>query len=427
MKFYWLRYLDPTGSGGGGNEKEALLASIKKQVADELNTRGYTSKTEVDGLIAEKLKQYEGLDIEGLRGLQDAVKTMAAEIDKVKTTRTEEEKPLSLRAQIEDWQKRNQESLDKIKNGTRVDLPVMHLRAPATMTIGTSLNGSAYLPNVQVAPGVVDLVRNQPTFWDYLRKGRTNANPYVWVNKVNKEGNAQFIGEGVLKPLASFQLETETSNPKKAAERMKVSTELLNDSEGIETMIRDELRYEVEMAANTAVLTGVASATSPAGITTLASAYTLTSIQTPNPNNADAIRAAIAQLRSLNFTQNIVAFVNPIDAANMDLSKAVDSGVYMLPPFTTADGRRIAGVPVIEDNNIAVGYLLIGDMSKYRILIHQDFFIAWGWENDDFSKNLVTVIGEIRFHQFMSSNHVGAFIYDTFANIKTAITPPAAP
>jgi HK97 family phage major capsid protein len=298
----------------------------------------------------------------------------------------------------------------------------MQLRAPITMTVGASLGGSAYLPNVQVAPGVIDLVRTQPTFWDRLVKGRTKANPYVWVNKKNKQGAATFIGEGIAKPPASFELETESSNPKKVAETMKVSTELLFDVDAMYSMIENELRFEVMTAANAAVLTGVSSSTVPAGVTTLAVPYSLITIKTTNPTEADAIRAAIAQLKVFNFDSGIVAFINPVDGANMDLAKGVTGGAYMLPPFVSADGRRISNVLVIEDNNIAQGNLLIGDMSKYKISMYQDFFVNWGWENDDFTKNLVTVIGEMRFHQYFSSNHEGAFIYDTFTNIKTAIT-----
>lgn len=406
-------------------QKKQLLDDIKKQVGDELAQRGYTSKNDVEAVLTEKMKQFEGIDLEGLRAYDaKAIKSMAEEIDKLKSTGANADKPLTIRQQIEEWQKRNKQALDSIKEGSSApQLPALHLRAPATMTVAANLGGSAFLPRVEVAPGVIDLVRIQPTFWDHLTKGATKANPYVWVNKKNKQGNAQFIGEGVLKPLASFELNTESSVPKKVAERMKASTELLYDVDGMESMIRDELSYEVKMAANTAVLTGVGSSTSPAGITTIASAYTLTSIKTPNPNNFDAIRAAAAQIRSLQFKGMLTAYINPIDSANMDLTKATTAGTYMIPPFTTADGRRIAGVEVIEDDNIAVGSLLIGDMSKYRILGYQDFFVSWGWENDDFSKNLVTVIGEMRFHQFYSSNHVGAWIYDTFANIKTALTP----
>lgn len=329
----------------------------------------------------------------------------------------------TLEMQIKSWMETNKDAIERIKNGSKAELPQMHLKAAITMTNGTSLNSSPYLPNVQVAPGIVDLVRVQPTFWERLPKGRTSANPYVWINKTNKQGNAAFIGEGVLKPLASFELETETSVPKKVAERMKASREILYDVPGMESFIRDELRFEVMTAANTAVLTGTASSTSPAGITTIASTYNLTTINTTDPNNFDAIVAAYTQIRTLNFTGEIEAFMNPVDIANMKLSKGTN-GQYVLPPFITANGMTVSGVQVNEDNNIAQGYLLIGVMRLYRILMYQDFFIEWGWENDDFSKNLITVIGEMRFHQFFSANHTGAWIYDTFDNIKTAILPP---
>lgn len=394
---------------------------MEKAQFDELVAKVGTETAEVvKTQVAEATK---GLPTaEAIKATEDALRTQGETIASLQG-QLKDRQPTdnSTAAQIKAWQEKNKANIEAIKGGTAANLEPLVIKVPITMTVGDSLSDSVYLPRVQVAPGIIDLVRNRPTFWNYLPKGRTRANPYVWVNKVNKEGNAQFIGEGVLKPLASFELEPESSVPKKVAERMKASTELLYDVDGMESFIEQELRYEVEMAANTAVLTGTASSTSPAGITTLASAFTLTTVETTNPNNADAIRAAIAQLISLNFNQSLVAFVNPIDAANMDLAKASDSGVYMLPPFTTADGRRIAGVPIIEDNNIAVGFLLIGDLAKYRIMMYQEFHIMWGWENDDFSKNLVTVIGEMRFHQFMSSNHAGAFIYDSFADIKTAI------
>jgi HK97 family phage major capsid protein len=352
------------------------------------------------------------------------IKKQGEEINEMKTRAAAQPQDMSVRAQVEAWAEQNKEQIEKIKKGERPNesLKPMQLRAPITMTVGASLGGSAYLPNVQVAPGVVDLVRTQPTFWDRLVKGRTKANPYVWVNKKNKQGAATFIGEGIAKPPASFELETESSNPKKVAETMKVSTELLFDVDAMYSMIENELRFEVMTAANTAVLTGVNSSTVPAGVTTLAVPYSLITIKTTNPTEADAIRACIAQLKVFNFDSGIVAFVNPIDGANMDLAKGVTGGAYLLPPFVSADGRRIGNVLVIEDNNIAQGNLLIGDMSKYKISMYQDFFVNWGWENDDFTKNLVTVIGEMRFHQYFSSNHEGAFIYDTFSNIKTAIT-----
>lgn len=390
-----------------------------KDANEQLRSIGLLDKENKPTVDLEKLKTLLGEDENGIRSI---LKAQGEALAALQEKGQGEEKVLSVRSQLEKWQKDNQSALDAIKSGTKADLPPLQLRVPGTMTIGTNAAMPVPYYAAMGAP-FVDLVRTKPTFWNRLRKGRTKLPAFPWINKKNKDGNAQFIGEGVLKPLADFDLISEITTPKKVAERMKASTELLYDVDGMETLIENELRFEVEVAANTAVLTGTLSSTSPAGVTTIASAYTLTTIKTPSPNNSDAIRAAIAQLKSLNFDRDIVAFVNPIDAANMDLAKADDSGVYMLPPFTSADGRVIAGVTVIEDNNIAVGYLLIGDMSKYQVLMYQDFFIAWGWENDDFSKNLVTVIGEMRFMQYSSSNWAGAFVYDTFANIKTALTP----
>lgn len=395
------------------------LPDGKETVVEQLRTVGLIGEDGKSTLDLEKLKTLLGDNDEGIRSI---LKAQGAAIAALNEKGADKDKIKSMSDQIRAWQEENKESLEKIKNGINAELKPMQIRAAATMTLAANAIAPVPYYAANGAP-IYDLIRNKPTFWDRLRKGRTGLPAFPWINKTNKQGNAEFIGEGVLKPLASFELTPEVSNPKKVAERMKASTELLYDVDSMETMIRQELEYEVMMAANAAVLTGVASSTSPAGVTTIASAYTLTTIKTPNPNNMDAVRAAKAQLTSLNFDRDIVAFMNPIDIANMDLSKATDSGVYMLPPFTSAENTSIKGVPVIEDNNIAVGNLLIGDMSKYQVLMYQDFFIAWGWENDDFSKNLITVIGEMRFHQYSSANWAGAFIYDTFANIKTALTP----
>lgn len=410
-------------------EQQELLEKVKKTAAEEIEKRGYTNPDKVNELMTEHLK---GLDVEALRSIEGKPSELRAALDAVKTIgeklatielKNAQPQVQSIRGQIEKWQEDNKQVLEDLKAGKQVNLPQMQIRAAITMTTGASLGSSVYLPNAGVAPGVIDIVRTQPTFWNRLRKGRTRLNPYVWVNKTNKQGSAAFIGEGVLKPLTSFELETESSVPKKVAASSKVSTEILYDVDAMESMVMEELRFDVETAANTAVLTGTLSSTSPAGITTLASAYALTTIETDNPNFADAIRAAVAQIRVANFAGPIEAYISPIDGANMDMKKASTSGVYILPPFQTADGKTVAGATIYEDNNIVAGNLLIGDMSKYKIAMYQDFFINWGWENDDFRKNLVTAIGEMRFHQWMSGNHEGAIIYDTFANIIAAITP----
>lgn len=413
-----------------------FLLEERARIAGEMNAIMAKCETENRSRTTEEKTKWSALKIES-DSMEDEIRDLQAqeEVDRrsakpvgqqavsaqVKPT----EQSMDLRSQIQAWKDANQETIDLVRTKTEQrTIPSFEFRAVADLTLAKlNAGGSAFLPNAGVLPGVIDLVRTQPTFWNQLTKGRTSLNPLVWINKVNKEGAANFIGEGVLKPQVSFELATQTSVPKKVAERMRVSTEMLNDVPGLESLIRNEMIYEVEKHANDAVLTATASSTDPAGITTLASGFTLTTIEAGSaPTYADAIRAAIAQLQSLNFTDNLKAFINPIDAANMDLSKSADDGHYLLPPFVSQNGMIVSGVPVYVDNNIAVGNLLIGDMTKYKIWMYENMIVRFGLNGDDFSENMVTVIAEMRFHQTFSTNHTGAFIYDSFADIIAAIT-----
>jgi HK97 family phage major capsid protein len=402
--------------------KELRMKAIMDLCATENRNRKTEEKTEWDTLKSEVDAMRD--EISALEEVE-AIDQRSAKPIVTKTEKPVKAEPTSMRDVINAWKEANQETIDLVRTKTEQrNIPALEFRAVADLTLAKlNAGASAFLPNVGVLPGVIDLVRTQPTFWSRLTKGRTNLNPLVWVNKVNKEGAANFIGEGVLKPQVSFELATQQSVPKKVAERMRVSTEMLNDVPGLESLIRNEMIYEIEKHANDSVLTATASATDPAGITTLASGFTLTTIEAgAAPSYADAIRAAIAQLQSLNFTDNIAAFINPIDAANMDLSKSSDDGHYLLPPFVSQSGMLVSGVPVYVDNNIAVGNLLIGDMTKYKIYMVEDLTVRFGLNGDDFSENMVTVIAEMRFHQTFSTNHTGAFIYDSFADIVAAIT-----
>jgi HK97 family phage major capsid protein len=404
-------------------EMAAIFAKCeteKRSRTPEEKTQWETLKGQVDAM-ADEITALEAQEVINQRS--------AKPVDKPGEPKKEQEseKRGSIADQIRKWQQENRAVLDELRKGNNRNfnqLSELELRQDDPMTTATVNSvSSVFLPNPGRVDGIVDFVRTQPTFWCRLTKGSTTLNPLYCVNISNKLGAADFIGEGVLKPLASIDLTVETSTAKKVAERMRVSMELLNDLPGFQSLVQNELAFEVEKHANDAALTATASSTDIAGITTLASAFTLTTIEAgAAPTYMDAIRAAIAQLQSLNFTDNIVAFVNPIDAANMDLSKSADDGHYLLPPFVSQNGMLVSGVPVVVDNNIAVGNLLIGDMTKYKISMLEGFTIRWGLDSDDFSKNLITVIGEMRFHQYFSANHTGAFIYDAFSDIVAAIT-----
>ena len=146
----------------------------------------------------------------------------------------------------------------------------------------------------------------------------------------------------------------------------------------------------------------------------------LTSLKTTSPNNFDAVKAVITQVSSLFYRPNLV-LLNPIDFASMELTKDTD-GQYVLPPFSTSNGKIVSGVSVAECPAIPEGYVLGGDFKKVKIRNYKPFTVSVGWVNDDFEKNLVTMIGEQRMHLFIAHNDTAGLCYDSLANIKTAIT-----
>ncbi len=361
------------------------IDTIKKSLS-KLNVE--TLKTEVAGMKAQlKALEENGLSAEEKGGIRNSLKT---------------------------WVEANKTAIQTIKAGHKADLTPLVIKVASPMTPSNTYNGSAYLPQPEFQAGATEIIRVQPTFWDYITKGRTGSAAYVWVNKKNPLGAAGFIGPGVAKPGISFEIATEISNAKKVAVSEKCATELLEDIEGMASWIEAEIVYQLKQKINTTLMTGVSSSTVPAGIQTISVAYSLTTVKTTNPNNWDAVRAAVAQLRSGNLMGPVTAFMNPVDYANMVLTKSQSQGQLFIPAET--------GATIVEDNNIPIGYVQVALLDYYKVLIYKDFQLMYGWENDDFTKNLVTAIGEMRLHQFFSENHTGAFIYDTFSNIKTAIT-----
>jgi HK97 family phage major capsid protein len=406
-------------------EETDLLGKIKTQTEEMVKSKGYTSKGEVEELVKLQMKTFEGLDVESLKSLTNADKgvmkilqAQGAEITALKEKGAGNQAEEPMIKQIENWTVKHKDTLNKIKDRVRVDIPEFDVKVATMTTANVVTQGSPYLPQPGFDNTLHDLRRVQPTFWDYLPKGRTSNSAWVWVNKKQPTGAAAFIGQGVAKPGIAFELTTEISNAKKIAVSAKSSTEILQDIQGMESWIKGEMSYQFKKVLNSKFLTGAATTTDPAGITTLAVPFSTTGLETDNPNNFDAILAAITQLRVNFFDGPVTVFVNPVDYANMIMTKADTSGVYILPPFAAANGMNIGGAIVVADNNIASGYLLAAQLDLYKVLIYKDASIQMGWENDDFTKNLVTWIMEMRVHQYMSDNDRGAFIYDTFAHVK---------
>lgn len=417
--------------------EEVVAKEVRGALKGLINDKGETAVdfAKVTAIDFDKLAE---LMSEGDKGIRTVLKKQGELINSLKELGQDTPSRVkSVRDQLKDFHEQNKDKLKafitgesksfgtRMGNNGQMEAGIqLQIRAAGNITVAGQSSPSAFVPGVEVVPGLVPLARVQPFLEDYANTSSTNKSRIVWAEKFNPQGNAAFLLEGGVKPLISFEWKTNESYAKKVADKIKVSTEALDDVDFLAAEIETELKYQVDITVDGELLSGLGDASQGAttlkGLASYAGGYVLTTVKTTTANNFDALRAAIAQIVSLNFNPSHV-FINPIDAANMDLVK--DANGRPLSMEYRQNGQ-IYRIQPIESNRIPIGKFLMGDMSRFKVRKYQDFALYYGWVNDDFEKNLVTVIGERRLHSYVAGNDTGAFIYDTFATVKTALMAP---
>lgn len=294
------------------------------------------------------------------------------------------------------------------------------LKAVGNMALTTNTTGQ--IPQAEREAGITRIVRRQPYILDLVNVGTIMSNLWEWVEQKNQEGGSAMTAEGAKKSQTDFDLVLASASVKKVTAFIKVTKEMLDDVNLLRAEIDQELTELINLRIDDQVLAGVGTGDNLTGIMQNATAWAAGSfaLTVPTPNNADVLRVAINQAMVNQFQPNYIV-LHPSDATAMDLDKGSD-GHYALPPFATIDGRIISGVPVVMNTGQTEGTFLVGDFTKSAVRFKEGLTINVGYENDDFTKNFVTILAEARLVHRVKSNHYGAFIKGTFSAAKTALT-----
>lgn len=404
----------PEGVNFSDDEKKGLqaLGDYMKSQMEQI-AAGITPQEQV--LEAAKA-EFEKLGISGekLQKLEDALKTQGTELAAMKMGggRKQNDAVNQIKAFIE-----NMENIERVKAHGTASLV---LKAEAAAMLTTAASAPIGLFNTEVIPGIQEAPKEANAIYSRLLKGSTKSPLIKWANRVNGNGGAAFIAEGTLKPLKDWTYEEGESTAKKIAVRAKVSTEMLSDFPYMRSEIDKLLREDLLEVVDEKLLTG-STAVEPKGILNDAASYTTTSLDGTivAPNYADAVRASVLQLRLMNYTPNIL-FINPSDKAAIDLTKD-NNGRYMSDELA----KVIGNIDIVETTRIDAGKFLLMDTSKWFVRNLEEFRLEYGWENDDFTKNMVSVIAEMRLHSYQNSIDAGSLVYGTFATIQAALAKAA--
>ena len=315
------------------------------------------------------------------------------------------------------------DNIEKIKANTNGFIS-MTVKAAGTMTRANYSGGTVGLSDLE--PGFTRVVRRNPFLRQLVNSGTTSSQYVVWVEQANPDpGAAGMTAEGVAKTQTDFDIVERSMEVRKITAYIKVSKEMLADIPFIQSEINNELVELVQLKLDEQILSGAGTGNNMKGILEYAQAFAAISSlagQVDDANNFDVLRAAIAQIEVANLMPNYIV-LNPADVAAMDLEKATD-GHYVMPPFASTNGTTISGLRIIANTGVTAGDFLVGDFTKSNLRMREEINIQVGYENDDFTKNLLTILAEARAVHYVKTNHANAFVTGDFTSAKAELETP---
>ena len=403
-------------------EEQILLDNIKGQVSKQL--QGFATKESLSELdktlkgVADEVKNSE--EFKRLtKGLEEATLRLAALSEKGG-------EPTEQKGSLVKFVERD--SLKENFKNKKQGMEQFAVKAAALMTTAnvkpvaggafSALFGNYIDPLIHHAPKadnfILDLITVKPA------AGTEN----IWyTDRINEEGDAEFIGEGDLKPLIDAEWQQQKADVKEVAELWKMSNRLIQHAPSVVSDFRIHADELIENKIDDGILIGDGQGNNLEGLATLAGAFvcpTELADYYEKANIYDAIMAVSTAVKLGNFKGQITCVLNTVWEAKMKGIKNAD-GDYIIPAFVSPNGQAVGSVRVVFSNRMEADKILCGDLRKFTAVIAEDVMYYEGWENDDFSKNLSSRKLEAFMGTYIPQSYAGSIIFDDISTVLTDI------
>ncbi|MDX0592234.1 phage major capsid protein [Sinorhizobium medicae] len=270
------------------------------------------------------------------------------------------------------------------------------VRFKATITSATTDTAGAAGAAVETTrlPGILALPQRRLTVRDLISPGRMDGNALEYVRETGFTNSAAPVAETAAKPESDLKFDLVTTSAKVIAHWMKASRQILDDFSQLRSIIDQRLLYGLAYVEEGQLLNGDGTGQNLHGIIPQATAYA--AAFTPSAATAiDTLR--LAQLQAALAEYPATGHVlNPTDWARIELTKDT-TGRYIIGNPQGMIGPTLWGLPVVATQAIAVDKFLTGAFRLGAQLFDRwDARVEAGFVNDDFIKNLVTILAEER-------------------------------
>jgi HK97 family phage major capsid protein len=390
-----------------------IKSEIEKKNDEKIQAVKDGAKKDVDA-ITEKISSLTT----AAEANQKALDAMIAERKNIQLT---EKSSKSFDEQVYDALKTKEAELKNLESGKLN----FNVKAAATMTRANYSGGTVGLSTWDSAFALV--ARRTPRLRQIVNSFAVTSQYVAWAEQAARDGGAGQTAEGAAKTQADFDMVEANNKVEKITAYTKVSKEALADIAFLNREINNDLVSLVELKLDTDLYSGGGTTPALKGIKEYATAFSVASTglaaAIDGATELDVLRAAIWQIENAFHTPNYIC-LNTIDVAKIDMLKST-TGEYLVHQ---AAGqfmfKAFYGLPIISTSVITAGEFLVGDFSKSNLGIREDINISVGYDQDDFTKNLITILAEVRAVHYIKSNHTAAFVKgdlsDAMAALETA-------
>lgn len=388
---------------------DQVIEKINGMITEKMGA--VPTKEEVEGLKSQ-LEEFKKLDeknsemekaIAKMEGRIEAMSEKAVDAPKAQGAKTIKE------ALVKTYTDNVKAITESIEKGNRITLDVK-----TDTTIDGDYTGNVALSVLE--PGVNRISRPIRRIREISNVGSTTSKFVTYIQQTQNvtpgEGTL-WVNEAGAKFNGQVKYEEISEEVKKIAAYIKVSKEMLADLAFVRSEINTELMEAIEQNIDFSLVNGAGGVDLNGLLGNIPNFSAGTFAGTiPGANIMDLIRICKAQIEAANFVPTHVV-LNPEDVAKIELTKT-STGEYTYPAFWDAN-MRVAGLVVVSSNNITAGTMIVGDFTKFNIKFREDMNMSVGYENDDFTRNMVTILCEARLVSYIKGNDVNAFVESDIA------------
>ncbi|MFC0633286.1 phage major capsid protein [Brevundimonas balnearis] len=276
-------------------------------------------------------------------------------------------------------------------NGQRASLSIKATLTSATTDAAGSV-GDAVRPTR--LDGILPLAQRRLTVRDLLSQGRMDGSAIEYVKETGFTNSAAPVAEAAAKPESDMKLDLVTTSAKVIAHWMKASRQILSDVSQLQSVIDQRLRYGLAYVEEQQLLNGSGTGQNLHGIIPQATAYSAP-ITLSSPTSIDLIRLMALQAALAEYPSTGIV-MHPADWAWIETLKDGE-GRYIIGNPQGSINPTLWSLPVVATQAMTIDKVLVGAFRLgAQVFDRWDARVETGYVNDDFTKNLVTILAEER-------------------------------